>query len=130
MVELEQVSCGQCGIQVLHVEGEPRIPCHSCGSAARKFGVSVSETIQVAVSLGTKAKHESATGAHKWFIESFDGWSLHRDSGEMRKVSQVIHRENDRYRKLVTDIRGKVLRDIDERLSVHRERGDAKPKGE
>ena len=125
-IEFEPVLCGQCETAVAYAEREPRIPCAVCGSTARKFGVIVAETIQARSSLAMKAKHDAATGKHKWYLEQFEGWSLHRDSGQYRKVSQIVDRENDRYRKLVTDEDGRVVRDVDEALTAHRGRGDAK----
>ena len=124
--ESEPVLCSQCETEVIHEEGEPRIPCPACGSTARKFGVIATATVQARSSLAMKAKHDGATGRHKWFVEQFEGWSLHRDSGRYRKVSQIVDRDNDRYRKLVTDEDGRVVKDVDEALSAHRGRGNAK----
>ena len=124
--ELEPVLCGQCATEVIHEEGEPRILCLVCGSTSRKFGVIATATVHARSSIAMKAKHDGATGKHKWFVEQFEGWSLHRASERHRKVSQIVDRDNDRYRKLVTDEDGRVVKDVDEPLSTHRGRGDAK----
>ena len=88
--------------------------------------MTILETVTPRDSLTLKATRGGATGEHKYFIEEKSGWQLHHDTGEWRHIEQVVDRENDRYRKLVIGEDGTVHRDIDEPLSAHFGRGDAK----
>ena len=45
-------------------------------------------------------------------------------------MERTIDRRNDHYRERIVDSEGNVVRDVDEPLSEHRGRGDAKPPSE
>jgi hypothetical protein len=75
-------------------------------------------------SVRVKARHGEKG---KPYRETFNGDDLHRDSGEWRKVTRVIDRENDRYSERVVDEQGRVVREVDEPLNQHINRGAAKP---
>jgi len=66
-------------------------------------------------------------GQVKPFREMVVGDELHRDSGERRRVERIIDHENDWYSERITDEAGRVVRQVEEPLSDHQERGSAKP---
>jgi hypothetical protein len=106
---------------------EDREPCPNCGSLARTFGTTITDSIEPHDSLAYKARHGDV-GKVKPYLEALTGDDLHRGSGEWRRVSRVIDHENDRYTERITDAAGNVVRDVDEPLSQHRNRGAAKPR--
>lgn len=120
--------CGSCRVTLPDVEAEPKIPCPNCGSTARNYEMTISETVRARDGYRWKAKHAGATGEHKSYWEAKRHWSLFRDTGEWHEVSQSLDREADRYDKVVTDEHGKVVHECHEPLSAHRSRGDAKRK--
>ncbi|MFN2526549.1 MAG: hypothetical protein ABR505_09880 [Actinomycetota bacterium] len=83
-----------------------------------------SATVGVHASAGIKVRRAGQTGRPA--IEIKTGDDLHRDSGEWRQREMRVDREANRYTEKVTDRQGKVVRDVDEPLSVHRGRGSAK----
>jgi hypothetical protein len=63
----------------------------------------------------------------KPFREGKYGDDLYRKTGKWNELERTIDRANDRYREKITDPEtGDVIRDLDEPLSKHRGRGDAK----
>jgi hypothetical protein len=129
MAQLEPnttVSCSGCGASVPEPAGiEDREPCPTCGSLARTVNVSLTDTLQVRERLNLKARHGDV-GEVKPYREQTSGDELHRDSGEWRRVSRVVDREHNRYTERIVDAAGNVVRDVDEPLSEHRDRGAAK----
>jgi hypothetical protein len=121
------VSCSQCGTRIDEPHNTPpdqRLPCPSCGSKARTFNVHLSETVTLREKLGVKQKRP---GFKKPIYESVGGDDLHRNTGEWSHLSREIDRLNDRYReKIVSSKTGAVLREVDEPLSQHVNRGSAR----
>ena len=123
------VSCSECGASVLEQgQVDDPEPCPGCGSTARKFAVILTDAAAAYDSLATKARHGDV-GQAKPFREAFTGFDYHRDRHEWRQVSRVVDRENDRYIERIVDAAGNVVRDVDEPLSQHRDRGAAKRGG-
>jgi hypothetical protein len=122
------VQCSQCGTLVEELARiEDRRPCLSCGSLARTFGVTLTDSVEAHDSTGLKARHGDV-GKVKPYLESFHGDDYHRDSGEWRQVSRVVDRDYDRYTERITDAEGNPVREVDEPLSEHTGRGAAKPR--
>jgi hypothetical protein len=66
-------------------------------------------------------------GKVKPYRVTVTGDEFHRDTGERRRVERVIDREQGRYWERITDPAGKVVREVEEPLRDHRDRGAAKP---
>jgi hypothetical protein len=127
MVEQEPnttVSCSGCGASVPG-RIEDREPCPTCGSIDRTFTVSLTDEVEAHDSLAYKARHGDV-GKVKPHHEAFTGFDYHRDTKEWRQVSRVVDRESDRYTERIVDAARSVVRDVDEPLSEHRDRGAAK----
>jgi hypothetical protein len=63
-------------------------------------------------------------------FESKDGDSFSISRGRLVKLNQLVDHEAKRYKKKVIDpVTGEVIRDVDEPLSDHKDRGSAKPRG-
>jgi len=121
-----QVACSTCG----HVFDDydaasalPRLACPDCDSTGRAFRHDLNDSVEIHEQLAFKARH----GGQKPFLEGKSGDSKSHDA-RWATVEQVVDRENNRYRKKVTDSRGNVIRDVDESLDSHRGYGSAKPK--
>jgi len=77
--------------------------------------------------------HESLTlklkrkGRGKPVVKEFQGDDEMKSEKRWMKKTQIVDRENDRYRKLIVDpLTGAVIRDVDKPLSQHRGHGSAK----
>jgi len=64
----------------------------------------------------------------KPFLEGKYGDDQFRRTGAWNKIERTIDRRGNRYRELITDEEGNVVRDVDEPLTDHVGRGDAKRK--
>jgi hypothetical protein len=126
---IDPTLCAACGAAI----DEPpstlpadRTPCPSCGSLARTFNVEIQETLTLREKIGLKHKRP---GHKKPIYESVSGDDLHRATGQWNKLTREIDRENNRYREVVVNPEtNEVLRECDERLTEHTDRGSAKPK--
>jgi hypothetical protein len=118
------VTCKKCGTIL---EADPaRPPCPNCGCAIRVSTVAVSDGLQLGDKIGMK---HNRPGTKKPVYESVTGDDIFRKTGEMNKLSREIDRENDRYReKIVNPLTGEVIREVDEPLSAHRDRGTPRKK--
>jgi hypothetical protein len=76
--------------------------------------------------LHVKGRH-GEPGKVKPYREMWAGDSLHRDTGERRRVERDLDRERDRYWERITGPAGNVVREVEEPLRDHRDRGAAKP---
>jgi hypothetical protein len=123
------VWCSGCGTFVPEPRRiEDREPCPTCGSTARTFAVTLTDSAEAYDSLAYKARHGDV-GKVKPYREAFTGSDYHRDSKEWRQFSRVVDRENDRYTERIMDAAGNVVRDVGEPLSQHRGHGAAKRRG-
>lgn len=88
------------------------------------LSVSLADCITLHDSLSNKFKQQ---GFKKPFSEQLVGDDLQRSTGKWMKKERLIDREKDRYREIVTDPEtGDVIRQCEEPLSDHRDRGSAK----
>jgi len=119
------VSCANCKTilsESPNVPVESRIPCPSCGSTARLFGVMTAGSVQIHSELKYKAKRG---GKGKAFIEGVIGDSLYRKIGRWMRLERVIDRQNDAYKEVVTDPKiGEQVHRNEEPLSQHIGHGD------
>ena len=129
--------CGGCGHPVPDdTAREPfsRVPCPRCGSTARVVHEHVNEALEALDGVGLKHWRPSARKGEPIF-EGFKGHEERRDPNNRGIVykERYIDRgakgsAEERHRELVVDHRTfEVLRDVDESLPEHRDRGSAKP---
>jgi predicted nucleic acid-binding Zn-ribbon protein len=122
-----QAFCAKCGAVAEEGGQMPRVACENCGSLARKFDVSIhAGGVTARVGMAYKAKHEGATGKRKWHFEAKSIWSFFSKTEEWHHISRSVDRENDQYIEHIVDEAGNVVRSVDEPLSEHKGRGDAK----
>ena len=122
----QSTECGSCGLTIDERCGLPiadRTPCPQCGSTARKYFKHLKVTAKAQVSLGFKQKRP---GVKKPLAEGFTGRELRQSEGDFVQKERLIDRENDRYREKVVTVSGDIIRDVDEPLSEHKDRGSAK----
>ena len=123
------VTCKTCGAELDESASAPvdeRKPCPECGSLERHVAITLEGKVSVSSSLGLKAK---TGGRGKPFMELKQGDSFSTSRGKFMRLLQIVDRRNNRYRKLVIDPEtGEKLRDVDEPLSEHIERGSARRK--
>ncbi len=126
--EMARARCGSCGEPIdesADVPIEDRVPCPQCGSTTRKFSEHLKVEAKAQVGLGFKHKRP---GSKKPIAEGFTGRELRKSVGDFVDKERLIDRENDRYREKVVTDSGEVIRDVDEPLSEHTDRGSAKLK--
>jgi Zn finger protein HypA/HybF involved in hydrogenase expression len=123
------VACKNCGAELNESASAPvedRQPCPECGSLGRHVSLTLEGKVALRSSLGLKAK---SGGRGKPFMELKQGDNFSTSHGRWMRLLQIVDRRNNRYRKLVTDPEtGAVVRDVDERLTEHTGRGDARRK--
>ena len=100
------------------------MPCPTCGSRVRIHNAEIREPLTLRSKLGFKQKRP---GFKEPIYEEISGDDLHTKTGLWSHLLQVIDRQNNRYRKLVTNAEtGEILRSVDEPLDEHTGRGSAK----
>ena len=122
----DTTTCGSCGTSIDESLDRPhaRHPCPTCGSAARIFAVSISETVTVRAGLGFKHKRH---GHKKPLAEGFARPEAARRTGTVVERKMLVDRQNDRYTETVTEYdTGVVVHHCDEKLSEHIGHGSAK----
>lgn len=133
----EGVERGGCGRPVLDDtkrEVARRVPCPCCGSTTRNIHAHVADSLEALDSVGVQHWRPSAR-KDKPIFEGSRGYEERRDPSnpgivyKERSIDRAAKGSTDkRYRELVVDHRtGEVLRDVDEVLADHRDRGSAKP---
>jgi tRNA U54 and U55 pseudouridine synthase Pus10 len=104
-----------------------RLPCPVCGSLARKFEEAILETMTLGTDMQTKAFTAGLSRRKGLRFESKDGDSFSVSLGRFVKRYQLVNHEAKRYVKKVVDpLTGEVLRDVDEPLPDHQNRGSAR----
>ena len=125
----DYIFCSQCGVCIEESQStsvEVRTPCAACGSTARTFNSHIQDTLTLYKK--TKIKQKRA-GHKKPIYEGILGEDLHRNSGQWNCLTREIDRENDRYKEIIVDPKsGKIIRNINERLTEHTNRNSAKPR--
>ena len=123
------VACNDCGAAL---EESPSLPanertaCPRCGSLGRTFSVTLEGGIQLRGGLALKAR---SSGKGRPYLEAKHGDDYWRRLGKWMNLSRVVDRRNNRYTETITDPEtGEVVRHVDEPLTGHVGRGDARRK--
>jgi hypothetical protein len=120
------VPCSTCGTLVEEPERiEDRQPCPTCGSQARRFGATITDTVGIRDLVGLKGKRP---GQKRPFLEAKQGDELYRVTGEWHRLQRVVDRDAGRYFEHIEDERGQVVRHVEQPLRDHQGRGSAKPR--
>jgi hypothetical protein len=103
-----------------------RTPCPHCDSTVRAY--EDAGTLTVRIRVWGREKH-IRPGHKKPIGEGVSGMpDLHRKTGRLSLVDRSIDRLRDWYHERIVDAEtGEVIREVDEPLSEHRGRGDARP---
>jgi hypothetical protein len=119
------ISCASCETVLDEVaDGEPRQPCHRCGSRLRIMAVEIEERIEVHEMIGVEGRRQ---GAKEFAFQDRSGDEFGVKVQRWLKKVRVIDRENDQYREKVWDAdTGEVIHGCEEPLSQHFGHGSAK----
>lgn len=120
------VKCNGCGRQLHHLPDLPdggRQPCPDCGSTARLFEETLTESVRLYASLRLQQKRRGVKG---YLVDLFAGWQRRASVGDMVAKDRIIDREQDRYRERIATEDGVIIHEVDEPLSSHRGHGSAK----
>jgi len=121
---MEERRCATCDARLFEPANEPAGPCPACGGRSRSITATLEE--RIAFHDGYRVKAYQADSS-KFFIDERSGPSYYRVGAEWHHVMRVIDRENDRYIEVVRVLRtGKIIRQVDEPLSQHTDRGGSK----
>lgn len=105
----------------------PGDPCPDCGSIARTFDVGIAETITAHDFLDAKHKDPGRRSKDKLRTHIISGREQSIATGRWMDKERVIDKNNDYYRERIADAEtGEVVRDVEEPLSQHLNRGSAK----
>jgi hypothetical protein len=115
------IVCAQCGAAI-DPETDPSF-CPSCGSGDRH--IEVSDEVGLVVHERYELKR-TRIGDKKPHEEILRGGDLYRATGEWRTIDRHIDRDNDDYKKVVTDSAGNVVYYQHHPLSEHQGHGSAK----
>lgn len=121
-----RVFCGGCGEEL----GEsPNLiesghkPCSKCGSTIRNFESVLEERLEL---------HDRATGnlfppcSKRWKQRVESGKSLYRKTREWNDFSRNFNRVENQYDEVFKNKDGKVIKEVHEPLTEHRDHGSAK----
>jgi predicted RNA-binding Zn-ribbon protein involved in translation (DUF1610 family) len=125
---IKSAFCQDCNIAIDETtETEGRKPCPSCGSLRRRYEDSFSDSATAGSLVTTKAYKGGLSKRKGLRFESKDGDSFSFDRQRFVELNQLVDHENNRYVKKVVDRKtGEAIRDVDEPLTQHQERGSAK----
>jgi hypothetical protein len=103
-----------------------RAPCPQCGSTGRAYEDAGAVTVRIRA--WGRERH-TRLGYMRPIGEGVSGMpSVHRKTGRLSVIDRNIDRLGDRYQERIVDAEtGEVIREVDEPLSEHRGRGDARP---
>ncbi len=105
--------------------------CPKCGSIKKIIIMEVIEDVNLEIhdQMQAKIKNDNLPSNKKVRKEMISGDEKRKDNDTWVNKERVIDRDEDFYKEKVTDLKtGKVLRDIEEPLSKHINRGSAKLK--
>ncbi|MBP2297091.1 hypothetical protein [Azospirillum rugosum] len=125
------VECGDCGEPLDPsnlTPGTTPIPCPKCGSTNQKVTLNIFDeiTTEVRDSLKGKVKDDSFPSKKKVRRDFFYGSDERKSKGDYVYKEREIDKDNNRYRELVREESGEVIRDIEQPLTDHTGHGSAK----
>jgi len=131
MKDIAIISCGQCGEplpQLQLMPGVPQAACPNCGSKKQHVKLSLFDSITMKVrdTLTGVVRNNSLPSKEKVRKKFFYGSDERKITGDYVYKEREIDRDVNRYRELVCEESGEVLRDIDEPLTSHTGHGTAK----
>ena len=108
--------------------GTPR-PCPSCGSLRQVSEESLTSGFVAGAAMHTKGYSGGLSRSKGLLFESVNGDSWSVSLRRFVKIDQLVDHVTKRYIKKVVDpVTGAVLREVDEPLPEHQNRGSAKPR--
>lgn len=128
----ESVKCRNCGVRLpAEWASEPAgaNPCPECGSVAKHVDIKIAERVGIIVRETVKGelRNDSLPSNKKRRVKFQTGDEIRRDGKGWVKKDQLLDRDRDLYIEKVVDAEsGEVLRDVEEPLSEHRNRGSAR----
>lgn len=121
---MQETRCAKCDAHLFEPPGVPASPCPVCGGVGRSTPLKLEDGIRFNDGHRVKAYRAGST---KFFLDARSGPSYYRVGAEWHHVLRVIDRENDRYTETVRVLNtGEIIREIDEPLSQHTDRGGSK----
>lgn len=132
MSQSETWNCTECGEPCAPAPtGQENLPCARCGSVAKTINLHFEDKVDVTVTdwLDLKATNTEMSGKRKMrrHLQTGSQWSVSREK-MVEKVRDIDRDADTYYERVVDPETGEVLRQCDEPLSEHFERGSAKPK--
>ena len=101
--------------------------CPMCGSLKWRYEEALSDNVSVGTLMHTKGFAGGLSRNKGLRFESKDGDSYSVSQGRFVKLNQHVDHEEKRYIKKVVDpVTGQILREVDEPLPDHKDRGSAK----
>lgn len=125
------VECGDCGEPLDPSNCAPgtiQAPCPKCGSIRQNVTLNISDevTAELRDSLNAKVKDDTFPSKEKVRREFFYGSDKRKSKGDYVYKEREIDKDRNRYRELVREESGEVIRDIEQPLSDHTGHGSAK----
>lgn len=121
---MEERRCAHCAAILFEPNNECAGPCPVCGEVGRSIAVKLEDGIGFHDGYRVKAYRP---GSSTFFLDERSGPSYYRVGAEWHHVMRVIDRENDRYTETIRVLStGEIIREIDEPLSQHTDRGGSK----
>jgi hypothetical protein len=129
------IKCGACGYplpETMIASETAQSPCPKCGSAKQHVTLMLSDNVGLRMrdSLAGKVKDSTFPSKKKVRREFFYGSDERKSQGDYVYKEREIDRDANRYRELVKEETGEVIRDVDQRLTDHTGHGSAKFKTE
>jgi hypothetical protein len=120
MTDATEVECGNCGRRLpteTLLPGPAWPPCPICGSTDRHFKATLSDKITVRESWKGNVKDPTLPGKQKVRREFFSGYEKRNSQGDYVYKERYIDRDANRYRELVREESGTIIRDVDRNCS-------------
>ena len=119
----------KCIIEEVMEASQRREPCPNCGSLKRTYEESLTSRATAGSIMNAKGYTGGMSKRKGLRFESIDGDSFSVALGRFVKLNQLVDHEAHRnVKKVVDPLTSEVLREVDEPLSKHQNRGSAKPR--
>jgi len=125
--DMEERSCGSCDTKLFEPRTGDRSPCPVCGSLKRRMTACCSDTVLFMDGMRMKARRE---GVKRPIWEAINEPSFFYKAKSWHRVERHIDREHNLYIEIITDMStGKLVRRVEEPLSIHIGHGSDKNSG-